>query len=143
MRNNRDDMVHGQITQYTGLNLNLLCIGFPFHLVASLQFLSVHDVQTLEHVDALLVEIAVEDNRTALLNVKTALGGLHHPLVAVAVSIEMNRLTGADIFADHINDGTRLILSFGNQRIHALLEINQSFCHRCIQSNHCTGAVSL
>ena len=136
-------MVHGEVAQHTGLNLYLLRVSLPLHLVTSLQLLSVHDVQTLEHIDALLVEIAVEDHRTALLHVKTALGSLNHPLVAIAVTVEMNGFDGADILADDIDDGACLILSFGNECIHAFLEIHQGLSHGSIQGNHRTGAVGL
>ena len=57
-------MVHRQVAEHACLYLYLLGVCFPLHLVARLKFLAVHYVETLEHVDALLVEVAVEDYRT-------------------------------------------------------------------------------
>ena len=52
VRGDGDDVVHGEVAQHTSLNLNGLDVHLPFHLVASLQLLAVHDLGTLEHLDA-------------------------------------------------------------------------------------------
>ena len=40
---NRNDMVHREVAEDTCLNLNLLSVGFPFHLVTSFKLMTVHD----------------------------------------------------------------------------------------------------
>ena len=48
----RDDVVHGQVTQHTSLNLYGLHVHLPFHLVTSLQLLLVHHLRAFKHLDA-------------------------------------------------------------------------------------------
>ena len=55
-------MVHSEIAQYAGLNLNGLHIGFPFYLVTGFQFLLIHHFGALKHLDAALVEVVLKDN---------------------------------------------------------------------------------
>ena len=38
VRSDRDDMVHGEVAHDTCLDLNLLCVCLPFHLVAGFEF---------------------------------------------------------------------------------------------------------
>ena len=101
----RDDMVHGQVAHHTGLDLYLLGVGLPLHLVASLELVLLHHAHALEHLDGCWVEIALEDLRTALLAVESALGSLFHPLVAVTVAVETDRLAGLDVLANDVDDG--------------------------------------
>ena len=77
----RDDVVHAQVTHYTSLNLNLLGVGLPFHLVTSFQLVLLHDAHILEHLDSGRVEIALENLWTALLAVQTTLGSFLYPLI--------------------------------------------------------------
>ena len=145
-------MVHREVAKHTGLNLNLLRIGLPLHLVACLQLLLCHHAETLEHLDALLVKVALEDLRARLLHIESALLGLDDPLVAVAVAVEADGLAGLDVVAQHVDDGVelgavlsagKLLLKLGNLGVDTLLEVNESLSHGTVQGNHGTGAVSL
>ena len=105
VRSHRDDMVHRQVAQHACLNLYLLRISLPLYLVAGSQLLAVHDVETLEHADTVVVEIAVEDERTGCLHIQASTLGLCHPLVAVAIAIEMDGTTSFDVLAQYLHDG--------------------------------------
>ena len=74
-------MVHAQVAHYTSLNLNLLGVGLPFHLVTGFQLVLLHDAHILEHLDSGRVEITLENLRTALLAVQTTLGSFLYPLI--------------------------------------------------------------
>ena len=50
-----DDVVHGEVAQYTGFYLYLLGVGLPLHFIPGFQFLLSHNAQTLEHLDAVFV----------------------------------------------------------------------------------------
>ena len=76
-----DDVVHAQVTHYTSLNLNLLGVGLPFHLVTGFQLVLLHDAHILEHLDSGRVEITLENLRTALLAVQTTLSCFLYPLI--------------------------------------------------------------
>ena len=126
-------MVHREVSQYAGLNLDLLRVSLPLHLVAGLELLLGHDTQAFKHINALLVEIALEDLRTALLNVQTTLLGFEYPFVRVAIAVETDRLTGLDVFTQHIDDGMELgavfctgelLFKLRNLGIHTLLEVH-------------------
>ena len=77
----RDDVVHAQVAHYTSLNLNLLGVGLPFHLVTGFQLVLLHDTHILEHLDRRRVEITLENLWTALLAVQTTLGSFLYPLI--------------------------------------------------------------
>ena len=77
----RYDVVHRQVAKHTSLNLYLLCISFPFHLVASFQLLACHHVLAFKHLDGALVEIALKNLRARCLAVKTTAGSLFLPFV--------------------------------------------------------------
>ena len=76
-----DDVVHAQVAHYTSLNLNLLGVGLPFHLVTSFQLVLLHDTHILEHLDRSWVEITLENLWTALLAVQTTLSSFLYPLI--------------------------------------------------------------
>ena len=76
-----DDVVHAQVAHHTSLNLNLLGIGLPLHLVARLQLALAHHVGLGKHLDAFLVQITVEDYRAGCLAVQTSLLSLFLPLI--------------------------------------------------------------
>ena len=146
------DVVHGEIAQHAGLNLDLLRVGLPFHLVAGLQLLLGHHAQTLEHLNTFFVEITLKDLRARLLHIESSLLCFHHPFVAVAVTVEADGLTGLDIFAQYVDDGvilstvfcaSELLLELRNLSIHTFLEVGQSLGHSTVQGDHGAGAVSL
>ena len=136
MGGNRDDVVHREVAHDAGLNLNLLGIGFPFHLIAGLQFLPGHDAEVFEHLHAALIKITLEDDGTALFYVEAALGGFLNPLVAVAVAVEADGLAGLDILTQDIDDGGSLVFACGNLSVNALLEVGQCFGYSCVQGGH-------
>ena len=148
----RDDVVHREVAQHAGLNLDFLGVGLPLHLVAGLKLLLGHHTQTLEHLYAGIVEITLKDFWTALLNVQTAFLGLENPLVAVAVAVETDGLTSLDILAQHVDDSVELsavlsasqfLLELRDAGIHTLLKVNQSLGHGTVQGNHSAGTVGL
>ncbi len=125
----RDDMVHREVAEYACLDLNLLCISLPLHLVASLKLLACHDVLALKHLDVVLVEIALEDLRARSLAVKTATLALLNPLVRVAVALEMDRLAELNVLAYNVEDGAHLVLTLLDESVNTLLEVLQSLSH--------------
>ena len=137
-----DDVVHGQVAQHAGFNLNLFRICLPFHFVAGPKLLAVHDAEALEHLDALGVQVTVEDEGAAALHVETAAGGLFDPFVAVAVAVEVDGLAGLDVLAHDVDDGTCLVLTVGNERIDALLEVVEGLGDGGVQGYHGAGAVA-
>ena len=134
-------MVHRQVAHHAGLYLDSLHIGLPFHLVAGFQFLAVHHLGALEHLDALRVEVVLEDDGAGLLDIESASGCLDDPFVAIAIAIETHGLAGLDVIAEHIEDGGDLVLAFGNLGIDALLEFLQGFGHCRVEGDHGRGAV--
>ena len=90
-------MVHGEVTQYTSLNLYFLRVGLPFHLITRLQLLLGHHTQTLEHLDTLSVKVTLENLRARLLHIQSTLGSLYDPLVAIAITVEADGLASLDI----------------------------------------------
>ena len=78
---NGNDVVHREVTEYTGFYLDLLRVGLPLHFIAGLQLLLGHHAKALEHPNAGIVQIAFKDFRARLLYVQSALGSLFHPLV--------------------------------------------------------------
>ena len=76
-----DDVVHAQVAHYTSLNLNLLGVGLPFHLVTGFQLVLLHDAHVLKHLDRCRVEITLEDLWTTLLAVQTTLSSFLYPLI--------------------------------------------------------------
>ena len=115
-------MVHGQISEHTGFDLDFLGIGFPFHLVASFQFLLRHDSDCLEHLDAFRLQVVVEDNGNAGFAIQTTTGSFSFPFVTVTVSIEVDGFTNLDVLADNVEDGGDFRLPLFNQFVHIFLE---------------------
>ena len=93
------DVVHRQVAYHAGFYLYLLRIRLPFHLIACFKFFPRHHSETLEHINALCVEIALEYHGAARLAVQTAAAGFFHPLVAVSVSVEAYGFAGLYVFA--------------------------------------------
>ena len=139
----RDDVVHGQVAHHTSLNLNLLGIGLPLHLVARLQLALAHHVGLGKHLDALLVQIAVEDHRAGSLAVQATFLSLFLPLVRIAVAIEADRLAGLDVLSYDVDDSRCLVLALGYQGIHASLEVLKRLSNGSIQYDERRCAVCL
>ena len=129
----RDDMVHAQVAHHTSLNLNLLGIGLPLHLVARLQLALAHHVGLGKHLDAFLVQITVEDYRAGCLAVQTSLLSLFLPLIRIAVAVEADRLAGLDILAYNIYNSRCLVLALCYQGIYTSLEVFESLSYGSIQ----------
>ena len=132
----RNDVVHGEVAQHTGLNLYGLDIHLPFHLVASFQFLAVHDFGALKHLDTGLVQIVFEDDRARLLHVQSAACSLLDPLVAIAVAVEADRLARPDVVLQHFQNGRHLGDAVVHLGIDTLLERVQHFGHSGIECYH-------
>ena len=138
-----DDMIHREVAHHARLYLYLLGVGFPFHLVAGAEFVLFHHARRLEHADALSIEIAIEAHGTAGLAVESPLTGFGLPLVAVAVAVEADGTTDLDVFPDDVDDGTRPVFTAGDERIHAPLEVGESFGHSRVEHDERTGTVGL
>ena len=143
-------MVHGEVAKHPGLNLQFLGVGFPLHLVSCLQFFLRHDAEGFKHLDALWIEIALEDFRARFLHIETSLCGLLHPLVAISITVETDWLAGLDIFTKDIDDSMKsgavfrslkLIFCLLNSCVHPLLEVHKSFRHRTVERDHGRCAV--
>ena len=104
----RDDVVHGEITENTCLNLNLFGVSFPFHFVASHEFLLAHHAQALEHLNAGWVEITLKNDWTRFLYIESTLLCLHYPFIAIAIAIETDRTTSLDVLANDVEDSMEL-----------------------------------
>ena len=59
-----DDMVHAEVAEDAGFNLDFLRVGLPFDFVAGLKLGAGHHVRGLEHPHSALVEIGVYHQRT-------------------------------------------------------------------------------
>ena len=146
-------MVHGEVAQHAGFDLYLLGVDLPLDFVARLQFLLGHDAQALEHLDALLVEIALEDDGAGSLGVEPALGGFGLPLVAVAVAVETDGLADLDVLAKDVDDGVVLGRMAGALgilcparvleylRVDAPLEVDKCLGDGAVEGNHGAGTV--
>ena len=143
-------MVHREVTEYTGLNLDLLRVSLPFHFVACFQFLTIHHAKALEHLNAGVIEVAFKYLWTRFLHVKSSLGCFFHPLVAIAVTVEADGLAGPDVLTQNFEDGVEgrtvasafeSFLQLWYAGINAFLEFNQCFCHRTVQGYHSRGTV--
>ena len=153
VRGDGNDMVHREVAHDAGLDLHGLHVGLPFHLVAGLELLAVHDLRGLEHADGGFVEVVLEDLRTGLLDVESAALCLAHPFLGVAVAVEADGLAGPDVFAEHVDDGVELggvagafgVLGLagivGDALTDALLEGDEGLGHRGVEGNHRRGAV--
>ncbi len=137
----RYDVVEREVAQHARLDLQLLGEGLPFHLVAGLELVLLHHTHRLEHLDALRVEVAVEDDRCRLLGVEAALGGFLNPLVAVAVAVEMDWGAGLDVVLHHREDGCELVLALCDECVDALLEACQGLGHGSVEHDLRAGAV--
>ena len=138
-----DDVVHGEVAHDAGLDLNLLRVGLPLHLVAGLQLLARHDAEAGEHADRGLAEVVVEDDGAARLAVEATTAGLLNPLLTIAVAVEADGFANLDIFTDHLNDGRNLRFTFFYQFVHFFLEFGKLFGYGCVQGNHGAGTVGL
>jgi len=140
-RGDGDDVVHHQVAQHARLDLYLLRVGLPLHLVACLQLLPCHHTHRLEHADAAFVEVTVEDERTARLAVQSAACRFRFPFLAVAVAVEADGLALPDVFADDLYEGGHLLFTACHQRVDLLLEELQLLGDGGVEGNHRAGAV--
>ena len=138
---NGDDVVHAEIAEHAAFNLDFLVVGLPFDFVAGFQFVPFHDFHVLEHSDAGGVEISVVDEGSAGLAVESAAQGFGFPFVAVSVAVEADGFAGLDVFAQDVEDGADLALSFLDEGVHAGLEVRQGLGHGGVQGYHGAGAV--
>ena len=116
-------MVHRQVSHHTGLDLDGLHVGFPFHLITGHEFLAVHHLGGFKHTHTRVIKVVLEDPRTRLLHIQSSSRGLLHPFFTVAIAIETDRLTGLDILTQHVEDGRYLIVSLCDLGIHAQFKL--------------------
>ena len=136
-----NDVIHRQVTEHAGFNLNFLGIGLPLHFVAGFQFLLRHYAYRLEHTDAFGLQIVVEDEGYTGFAVQTAFFGLGFPFVAVAVTVEVNGLAYPDVFADNVEDSRNLRFTLPDKFVYILLEFYQLLGKSGVQGNHGAGTV--
>ena len=55
----------------------------------------------------------------------------------------MDGLARLDVLAEHLDDGSRLVFSLGNQFVNSAFEVDQGFSHGTVQGYHCAGTVGL
>ena len=138
-----DDVVHRQVAQHARLDLDFLCVSFPFHFIARLQLLAGHHAGGFEHGDARGLQVVVENERAARFAVQTPMGGLRLPFVRVAVAVKTDRLALLDVAADNFNDGGDFRFTLFDERVHVLLEPGKLFGNGRVERNHGTGTVCL
>ncbi len=136
-----NDVVHAEVAENAGFNLNLLLISFPLNLVAGFELVFLHDVHVLEHLDGLCVEVTVEDNRARSFAVEAAALCLFLPFVAIAIAIEVDGLANLDVLTYNFEDGADFAFTLGDERVYAGLEVGQGFGYGRVEDNHCAGAV--
>ena len=68
-----DDVVHRQVAQHARLNLDFLCVSFPFHFIARLQLLACHHAGRFEHGDARGLQVVVVKDVTILAAARDAI----------------------------------------------------------------------
>ena len=138
-----DDVVHRQVAQHARLDLDFLCVSFPFHFIARLQLLAGHHAGGFEHGDARGLQVVVENERAARFAVQTPVGGLRLPFVRVAVAVKADRLALLDVAADNFDDGGDFRFTLFDERVHVLLEPGKLFGNGRVERNHGTGTVCL
>ena len=138
-----DDVVHRQVAQHARLDLDFLCVSFPFHFIARLQLLAGHHAGGFEHGDARGLQVVVENERAARFAVQTPAGGLRLPFVRVAVAVKADRLALLDVAADNFDDGGDFRFTLFDERVHILLEPGKLFGNGRVERNHGTGTVCL
>ncbi len=77
----RHDMVEGEVSKHTCLNLDFLGVGLPFHLIASPELQVVEHTGLVEHLNGRRGEVGIEDFGNGSLAVKPALLCLLFPFV--------------------------------------------------------------
>ena len=83
----------------------------------------------------------LDDLRTRLLDVEPPTGRLLDPSLAVAIAVEADRLAGADILTEDVDDGRYLVVALGYLSIDPRLEVEERFGHRRVERNHRRGTV--
>ena len=135
-------MVGSHTAHYASLNLNLLCIDFPFNLVACLEFLFGVNAHTLEHCNGFGFCKFGKHFRHRLFGVQTAAFCLNVPLLAVAVSVEADNVDNLrDDWLQSIHNGHVFSLACGDGLVDVGLELNELVGHDGVQNGHCVGAV--
>ena len=136
-------MVHHDVAEHTGFDLDFLRVCFPFYFVACLEFLFRHHSGLFEHPDAVFAEILVEDQWTACLAVESPACCLLLPFIAVSVPVETYRLADLYVFPDDFHDGRQFLLSFCHECVNIFLEVGELFCDCGVQGYHGACAVRL
>ena len=134
-------MVHGKVAEHTRLNLYFLRKRFPFYLVSRLKLVALHDVLAFKHLYTGLIKVTVEDDRCRAFGIQPAAFGLFNPLVAVTVAVEMYRSAGANILANHVENGRKLILARCHELVNTLFKAGECFGNGGVQHNLRTGTI--
>ena len=123
MQYDRDDMVHGQISQDAGFDLYFLDIDFPFHFVAGFQLLFAQYACFPEHADYFRLQVSVVLQWNAVFVIQAAAGSFRLPFVAVTVAVETDGFGFFDISLQCFEDSHFLALACCLECFHVLLEL--------------------
>ena len=136
-----NDVVHAQIAEDAAFDLDLFVVDLALDLVASGEFVARHDVHAFEHAHRGFVGVAIVDHRAAGFAVESAAGGFGLPLFAVAVAVEMDGTTGANVVAQHGEQRGVGTLALGDEGVDAHLEVGEGFGHGGVEHDEGAGAV--
>ena len=136
-----ENMVHSQIAENTCLNLDFLCVDFPLHLVASLQFHLGEHTGFIEHVYRFFCEIRIKDFWSACFAIETTASSFCLPFIAITVAIEMNWLGFDNELTDFGEQRVNESFTFCDRSINLLLKFAQLLSNSSIESNHCRSTV--
>ena len=136
-----DNMVHGEVSHHTGLDLYFLGVVLPFHLVACVYLHLAQHTHVGKHLDAALVLVTLQHLGTGSLAIQSPALGLFLPLFAIAVAVETDGLAGLDILAYHLQDSLVLLHAVSDEGIYAVLEACQGLGHGRVDDYHGSGAV--
>ena len=134
-------MVQCQVAQHTCLNLYLLDIHLPFHLVASLQLDLRQNARLVEHLDHLRAQVVVKDARHRCLAVQAAACSLCLPSIAIAVAVKVNRASLLEQVFHLGENGIILVHPFGHTAVNGGTEPHQLLCYCGVERKHRRGAV--
>ena len=130
-------VVSGEVAKHARLNLNLLGVDFPLNFVAGFQLDIGEYAGAREHFHAFGLEIRVEDERSGCLAIKTTLCSFFFPLVAVAITIEVNRLGKSDE-GFHLGENSVLkSFSCSYALVNGSLELAELVGNGSVEGNHC------
>ena len=129
----RNHMVHGKIAEHTALNLYLLGVHFPFHLIAGCELLARKNAGLLKHLHILRMHVDIIHQRSRSLSVETATSSLFLPFIRIAVAVKLDSTVCLDQLLNLLENSLLKFFTFFNASIHSIGEIVKLGSHCSIK----------